>query len=136
MISNQIGLMAELKFQVLAISKGLKVSAPVSPASRYDFIIDNGDDLLKVQVKSTKSKKKRKNTLSYEAQLTGGDKVTKYTEKEVDIFCIYLEELDIWYVLPSKKVAGIQYINLFPNSEESKYDVYKDGWDLFYNLDN
>ena len=128
--------MAELKFQTLAISKNLKISAPVCASSRYDFIVDNGINLLKVQVKSTKTERKRKNTVAYEVALCGGDRMTKYRSDEVDMFCIYLEALDIWYVLPAKKVKDIKYITLFPNSEDSKYDVYKDAWDLFYNPDN
>ena len=132
-MSNRKGILAELKFQQEAIARKLKTALPTFAQERYDLILDNGNKLYRIQIKSTNMQKKKGNVVAWEVALLGGSKVKKYKPNEVDFFAIYLEQLDIWYVIPAEKVSKIKYLSLFPNCRESKYEIYQDAWELFYN---
>ena len=49
-----MGEVAESAFLHKAMDKGLVVAKPWGDSSRYDFVVDSGERLLRVQVKSTK----------------------------------------------------------------------------------
>ncbi len=49
---KQRGQLAEAAFPAIAARLGFRVSKPWGESSRYDFILDNGRRLLRVQVKS------------------------------------------------------------------------------------
>ena len=52
MDTNLLGTITELKCKTYFLELGYIVSTPDSPA-RYDFILDIGDKLLKIQVKTS-----------------------------------------------------------------------------------
>ena len=52
MDTNLLGTITELKCKTYFLELGYIVSTPDSPA-RYDFILDTGDKLLKIQVKTS-----------------------------------------------------------------------------------
>ena len=73
---------------------GFVVSAPLSNNARYDLIIDNGEKIYRVQVKTTESVKDEKmifatKTTNYSK---GNWKSTRYSINEVDIFYLYCLE--------------------------------------------
>lgn len=45
------GLLVEARFRSLAIHKGWIVSAPTGSKAPYDFLVDTGEEILKVQCK-------------------------------------------------------------------------------------
>ena len=47
---------AELRFMLLSQELGYIISKPFGDNSKYDLIIDNGNDLEKIQIKSTSRK--------------------------------------------------------------------------------
>ncbi len=124
-----IGLLNEVKAKYLLLEHGFDVSVPMSPASKYDLIVDNGKRLFKVQVKKT-SRKNNKN--SYRCRVCMSNKKgrhKKYTKDEVDMFLIHIEPLDIWYVIPYDDTEGKAELTIDPS--KPLYEAYEDAWLLF-----
>tara|TARA_R100000278_G_C5458400_1_gene159971 strand:+ start:182 stop:526 length:345 start_codon:yes stop_codon:yes gene_type:complete len=102
----------------------------------YDFIIDNGSALYKVQVKgTTKKQKKRQNC--YKISCGKGNKnKTKYKEDAFDYLVVVIyENEEHFYVIPRSEINSIT-MNFYPNETElqnphksGKWEKYKD-----YNL--
>ena len=91
--TNLIGSITELKCITYFLELGFTVSVPQNPC-RYDFIVDTGENLLKIQVKTC-------NTTRNEGCLTfstcsshyvaGKHTHTPYKNDNVDYFCTYYE---------------------------------------------
>lgn len=122
------GLLYEVKAKLLLLEKGFSVSEPMCASSKYDLIVDNGERLFKVQVKKT-SRKNSKTSYRCRLHSTSGNKVKKYKKNEVDMFVIYIEPLDIWYVVPFDDVEGKHEITV--NPDLPLYEAYSNAWLLF-----
>lgn len=135
LLMKQDGLIVEVMAKAKLLEHGLLVSQPIDPKSRYDLIADNGKKLLKVQVKGLNSNRfsnKFSFRLYTKTKRLATDNVRRpYTKDEVDMFVVYLEPFDVWYVIPQDVVDGKSEVTLFPESTKSMYDVYKDAWYLF-----
>jgi hypothetical protein len=126
------GLYAEKLFEVEALKRGFNLSKPVNPTSRYDYLIDLGYRILRVQIKSTirYAENNKKKTFNIKLHWVGeGKKVKKYTKEEVDIFAVYIEPLNMWYIIPQEKIGDTKHITLRPDGN-SIYNVYDDAWYL------
>lgn len=55
--TKDIGILSELKVITELVSMGYIVSQPYGDNAPYDFIIDNGDKIIKVQVKTAQERK-------------------------------------------------------------------------------
>jgi len=83
------GELAELAFLHQATSRGLKVSKPYGDSGRYDFIVDTGRRLCKIQVKSTSyAKSPTVYGVSIGRNLHGG--VVPYLRSQVDFIAIHI----------------------------------------------
>ena len=84
------GAMTEQKCFLKCIESGYIVSKPLFDNARYDFVLDTGNKLLKIQVKTSRWKDEDKTGFvfnCYSQHSTGsGNKVMKYTNKEIDFF--------------------------------------------------
>lgn len=87
----------------LAVAKelsqmGYSVSIPFDDSSRYDLIVDYGDEIERVQVKSGKLDDGR---IKFECKSTNYNSnkanVNHYTQDEIDCFMVYCAELDNVY---------------------------------------
>lgn len=93
MDTNLIGTITELKCKTYFLELGYIVSTPESP-TRYDFILDTGKKLLKIQVKTCKSKNNgEKLTFSTcSSRLVNGKVIhTDYKNDNIDYFCTWHE---------------------------------------------
>lgn len=84
-----IGCLTEQKCFVKCLEEGYSISKPLFDNARYDFILDTGDKLLRIQVKSsTWNEDHSAFTFNgYSQHSTGnGNKRMKYTNKEIDYF--------------------------------------------------
>lgn len=75
---------------------GHEISMPLMHTSTYDMIVDTGDRLLKIQVKSTNSIP-RDNRKSIKIQVTKGGK-TPYAVGEIDYLALYIEQFEGFFV--------------------------------------
>jgi hypothetical protein len=121
------GEVAESGFLAKAVSLGFGVAKPWGDSERYDFIVDAGGRLWRVQVKS-----------GYRGCKDGGYTVhgygnahrRAYTPEEVDVIVGYIVPLEVWYVIPIEAFAGIKSIKVFPASRRrrSKHEKYREAW--------
>lgn len=128
MNNNTLGELAELKFLSEATSRGFIVSRPFGHQNRYDFILDTGKKLFKIQVKSTSSSKVD-NHGGYLIKTCGSN---SYKTKEVDIMACYIFPEDVWYFIPLQRVQNQRSISLYPKIDsKSKYTKYLSNWKIF-----
>ena len=121
---NITGDIAELKFMVLFRQKGYIVSKPMSHHSRYDFIIDSGNEMKRVQVKSTSSLLKDKNCYMCHSY-TQKSKI-RYSSFDIDFVAMYVDPYDAWYMIPIESISS-ENIKVYPHRAylRSKYEKYR-----------
>lgn len=104
--TQQIGCLTEQKCFVKCSEAGYMVSKPLFDNARYDFILDTGKQLLRIQVK-TSTWNEDCSAFSfngYSQHSTGnGNKRMKYTNKEIDYFMT--EKDGIFYLYPADEVG-------------------------------
>ena len=100
----QIGIAGEYIACADLLIKGL-TAYPTEQGLPYDLIIDNGNKLLKCQVKTTSKPRKisqrRTDTFAYIFNIKrhGKNNGTRYTKKDVDVFALVeLEERTVIYI--------------------------------------
>jgi len=124
------GELAELAFAHRAASHGLVVSKPHGECQRYDYIVDNGRRLLRVQVKCTTQFIEGAWRANAHRRLPAG--AVAYQPSEVDFFAIYILPEDTWYIIPLKAVLGMT--SLFFAAKDSHrrchHDHFREAWEL------
>jgi hypothetical protein len=126
----QRGDLGEAAFLLKATSLGLTVAKPWGNKCFYDFMVDGGGRLLRVQVKST-------------AYMTGGmyhvgmyhrpyRKVRPYAESEIDFAAVYIVPEETWYLLPVEEVAERTNMLFRPKgwTRRDPYAKYREAWHL------
>lgn len=123
-MSKDLGQIAELRFQLRATLNGLTVSKPFGDSASYDYIVDNGKRLYKVQVKSSHYyEPHRPNRFSF--SLSRGSKKRGYKAKEVDFFAFYIGKLDCFYLIPARLIRLSKSFNLYAYG---KFEGFKENW--------
>ena len=126
-----LGEVVELRFYLKAFEKGLIVSKPFGDSAKYDFIVDSGNGLYRVQVKSTQrldtSNRGNRYTVSF---CCSGDKRI-YKNEEIDFIVAYITPLDTWYIIPITAIHS-KNGNFRPHKDgKGKMEEYKEAWGLF-----
>jgi hypothetical protein len=108
----QQGDLAEAAFVYKAISLGLVVARPHGNMHPYDFIVDGGSGLWRIQVKSCASLKSG----FYPVHVCHGkDGVSiPYTESEIDFIVAYIIPEQTSYILPIREMLGRTSISFRP----------------------
>ena len=92
MDTNIKGIVTELKCKTYFLELGYTVSTPENPV-RYDFILDTGDKLLKVQVKTSSARDE--SSIKFSCRSTHvncrGVSNVRYKAEDVDYFATYWE---------------------------------------------
>ena len=89
--TNIVGTVTELKCKTYFLELGYTVSTPENP-TRYDFILDTGNQLLKIQAKTSKSDGEKLTFATCSSHFVNG-KVTRtdYKLDNIDYFCTWFE---------------------------------------------
>jgi hypothetical protein len=107
------GAIAEAAIAAAAVELGLVVLRPFPEGRRYDLVIDNGPQLLRVQCKWGRLKGSViVVTLATCRYTPHGYVRTKYTADEIDGVAVYCQDLKRCYYLPIESVAGRSGIHL------------------------
>jgi len=128
MQSKVRGGVVELAFMLKAASLGFGVSKPHADTERYDFIVDSGKRLSRVQVKSTFSPLNG----GYRATCYGGDH-SLYKANQIDFLVVYIVPRNIWYVIPVKAIIGATSMALYPDGcrrDGGYFEAYREAWHL------
>jgi hypothetical protein len=115
---------AELVVAMRAVKLGLSLVRPWGESSGYDFIVDQGMRIVRVQVKSTVFPEGN----GYSCTLK--DSRGPYKKNSFDFVAAYIIPENIWYILPEKIIRGMWSIGLHPELKVSKYGAYEEAWHL------
>ena len=98
---------AELRFMLLNHELGYIVSKPFGDNAKYDLIVDTGNILERIQIKSTSRKDTSSGMDCYNCLVCSGkDSKYQYTEKDIDYLAVYVIPENAWYKIPVKEIKG------------------------------
>ncbi len=121
---------SEAAFLARAIQKNFGVAKPWGDSRRYDFILDNGEILIRIQVKCTESIR----AFAYEtrATYTKGNKHVPYTKKDIDFVAAHVVPLDLWYIIPVEVCTPAPMLRFYPHRKAKlmRLEQYKEAWHL------
>jgi len=112
--TKQKGLVTELQCITYFYQLGYLVSIPYGENSRYDFIVDIGSKLLKVQCKS--STLKEEGVIEFSCRSTRVNATEnisrRYTKDEIDCFCTFYEGK--CYLVPVEECSTSKKLRFIP----------------------
>jgi len=120
--SKRRGELAELEFLLKASSLGFAVSKPYGDSDRYDFIVDSGRRLLRVQVKSASVLKEGVYCISCQRCCNGV--AIPYKADEIDYLAAYVFPEDAWFVIPVETFVERTSMHLFPEERGEFGDLW------------
>ncbi|HEX9121695.1 MAG TPA: group I intron-associated PD-(D/E)XK endonuclease [Terriglobales bacterium] len=119
------GELVELRFLARAAELGLRVSKPYGDSAPYDFLVESGGTVYKVQVKSTSFRNAKCRAYVCATHRQG----IRYSKKDVDFIAAYIVSEDAWYIIPLSAIRGRE-VSLNPRFRRNKYRRYREAWDL------
>jgi hypothetical protein len=128
--SKQRGELAEMMFMVKAAQKGFATAKPYGDSRRYDFIVDVGNRLWRVQVKSSSAQDYGAYQVNLQRNANG--EVIPYDPSEIDFVVAYVMPLDAWFVIPVEAIYGRKTAKLclHGNRRSGKLGKYWEAWGL------
>lgn len=120
------GELAEAAFVAKALSLGFSVAKPWGDSDPFDFIVQAGGRLWKVQVKSA-HRMGEDGTYSIRAH---GHNMKAYRVDQIDVLVAYVVPEDAWYVFPVRVIQRMRFLKLFSASrrKRSKLEKYREDW--------
>jgi PD-(D/E)XK nuclease superfamily protein len=115
---------AEMIFMLRATEHGLQVSKPWGDSRSYDFVVGRPRHFVAVQVKSTIFE------LEEGWMCTVCSSSKPYPPGSFDFLAAYVVFEDAWYIIPEEKVLGMKSVSLHTKCNQSKYERYRDAWEL------
>ena len=122
------------------LQRGFRVLKPVGDRFPYDLAVDLNGKLLRLQVKSAW----RSNGLyMVDSRRTKTNRRqmrrAKYSQKDFDFAILYIEELDVSYIMPidvfSSYKSGIALVEEHKRQRKPKSYQYREAWKIL-NLDS
>jgi hypothetical protein len=127
---------SEAAFLNRAAGLGFGVAKPWGDSLRYDFILDNGQRLWRVQVKATESI--RAQAYETRATYTVGKGRAVYTRDDVDFLAAHVVPLDIWYIIPVEVCTPAPMLRFYPHrtAKKMRLEPYREAWHLLQSSDS
>jgi hypothetical protein len=124
------GDLGEVAFVHKAMSLGYVVGKPYGQMHRYDFMVEGGNRLWRVQVKTSTCMRDGRYQLC--VQRITHRRVVAYKKSELDFVVAYLMPEQAWYVLPISVIAGRRSLLLAPPGFRGKNRLaqYLEAWHL------
>jgi hypothetical protein len=122
---------SEAAFLSAAIYRNFGVAKPWGDSRRYDFILDNGEILIRIQVKCTESF--RADAYETRATYTQGNQHVPYTKKDIDFIAAHVVPLDLWYIIPVEVCTPAPMLRFYPHRKPQSWmrlEQYKEAWHL------
>jgi PD-(D/E)XK endonuclease len=130
---KRMGELSEAAFLLKAESEGFRVAKPWGDSERYDFIVNAGGRLWRIQLKSTGVLHAR----GYEVQplysvyrRACGRGKAEYTADEIDVLAVHIRPSDVWYVIPVEAVAVARNLRFYPDiaCKCARWERYREAW--------
>lgn len=125
----KIGDVGEIAFSLRASINGFTVLQPYSQHTSYDLAIDNGSNIIRIQVKTTTKKCSRNNNGYRFSCSYGSEEKKKYNKDDVDFIAAYIVPLEIFYIVPIE-IINSKNFKVYPDKLCHKYSKYKENWDI------
>ena len=124
------GEQGELAFLSKATSLGFALSLPYGHMQRYDFIVDNGTNVWRVQVKTTEHMLNGLYLVGVHHR--ANHRVHAYTASEIDFVAVYILPEQTWYILPVREVTEHRSLLFRPQgyARRDPYAHYREAWHL------
>ena len=108
------------------------MTKPWGDSERYDFVLDSGRRLWRVQIKCTAVERAGGYHIQPIHFVYGKNKVV-YTADDIDVLAAHVVPLDVWYVVPVEALAAGTSLRLYPDDgcKTARFEKYREGWDLF-----
>ena len=127
------GELSEIAFALKAVELGFGISQPIGDSRRYDFILDSGQHLWRIQVKSTGGFHDRGYIINAYWASKGH---VPYTADQIDFLVAYVISLGVWYIIPVEAFAPRTSLPLYPDPDSKvvgRYEKYREAWGLLTN---
>jgi len=117
------GVSSEILFDYEAIQRGFIISRPVSD-THYDRLLDNGDKIIRVQIKSTAHKKRNRWHVKAHSKVYGSYEL--YGNR-VDVIAIHIKPENVWvfYMSSDIKVKDL-YVSTKTSNNWNIFDAKED----------
>jgi hypothetical protein len=124
------GDLGEVAFVHKAMSLGYVVAKPYGQMHRYDFMVEGGPNIWRVQVKTSTCMRDGKYQLC--VQRITHRRCVAYKKSELDFVVAYLMPEKTWYILPVSEVVGRRSILLAPPvfARKDPFAQYREAWHL------
>jgi hypothetical protein len=123
------GELAEIAFAHKAIAQGFAVSKPFGDSERYDFILDGGQALWRIQVKSSTHILSGLYHVNAHRRTMGT--AVPYLPNEVDFLVAYIIPEDSWFILPLALIQSRTSLLFSPKNYyrgQGIYGAYREAW--------
>ena len=133
--ASRHGELGELAFILKATSLGLAPSRPYGDRLPYDFLLDCGGRVLRIQVKSVfTSRPGYQNRFSVGVCQHNRSGSVAYAPGDIDFIVAYVAPFNTWYVIPMEVLFGRKVIYVYPVTKPRKnaglYETYREAWHL------
>lgn len=131
------GDIAEQAVVLYALKQGWGVLKPVGDRLPYDLALDISGSIMTIQVKSAWFDAKRQNYVVDNRRTKTNRRVMireNYEVKDFDFAVIFIEELDVFYVMPSDVFISygseIHLVETVKRQRKPKSGDYRNAWNL------
>jgi len=118
-------------FLLKAESLGLHVSLPWGDSERYDFIVDAGSRLWRIQLKSTEALRNHGFDIR-PIHFVYGQGAFAYSIEDIDALVAHIIPKDTWYIIPVETFFPFKNLRLYPGIERrrARWEKYREAWHL------
>jgi PD-(D/E)XK endonuclease len=111
-----------------ATSLGFPLALPYGHLHRYDFIVESGRNLWRVQVKTSTFLVRG----FYRLCVYNYNSLAAYAESEIDFVAVLVIPEDTWYILPVREVLERRTLFFRPTGDPrvDHYAHYREAWHL------
>ena|ERR1039458_6400730 len=123
--TKRTGELSEAAFLLKAETLGFHLS------ERYDFILDTGPRLWRVQLKCTEVLRARGYDVQPIYTIYGKGKIV-YTADDIDVLVAHILPLDVWYILPIEAFTPNKSLRFYPSNQckRARWETYREAWHL------
>ncbi|MBI1741218.1 MAG: hypothetical protein HY233_04720 [Acidobacteriales bacterium] len=128
------GELSELAFVYKAASLGFHVAKPYGDSERYDFILDAGHRLWRIQVKSTTTLLCGLYRINAHRRTNNG--AVPYQPGEIDFLIAHIIPENAWFILPIALIQDRTSVLLAPRRHPrgpGLFGTYREAWHLLRN---
>jgi hypothetical protein len=128
---SRTGEVAEAAFLHKVTRLGFGVATPWGNSERYDFILDNGRRLWRIQLKCTEVVRARSYDVQPIYRVYGKGKQV-YTADDIDVLVAHITPLDVWYVLPVESFSPCKSLRFYPTGgcKRPRFEHFREAWHL------